>query len=53
VLLVAHAGHWLLWVLYAVPVLIVLGSIVAGLVRGRHAPDGGAPAEDSSTVGEG
>ena len=25
----AHAGHWAVYVLYAVPVLIVLGSILA------------------------
>jgi hypothetical protein len=32
----AHAGHWVLWVLYAVPVLIVLGSIVATILRDRR-----------------
>jgi cytochrome c-type biogenesis protein CcmH/NrfF len=32
----AHAGHWVLWVLYAVPVLIVLGSIVATVLRDRR-----------------
>ncbi len=34
--LVAHAGHWLLWVLYAVPVLIVVGSIVLSIIRQRR-----------------
>lgn len=38
----AHAGHWAIWLLYAVPVVIVLGSIVISLVRERR---GGA--EDS------
>jgi ABC-type multidrug transport system permease subunit len=36
----AHVGHWAIWVLYAIPVVIVLGSIVFTLVRdrrGRHA----------------
>jgi cytochrome c-type biogenesis protein CcmH/NrfF len=36
VLLIAHAGHWVLWALYAVPVLIVLGSIVVQLRRERR-----------------
>jgi hypothetical protein len=34
--LVAHAGHWLIWVLYAVPILIVLVSIAAGVIRQRR-----------------
>jgi hypothetical protein len=39
----AHAGHWALWVLYAVPVLIVLGSIVLQLIRNRDAGDAEQP----------
>jgi hypothetical protein len=35
VLPIAHAGHWALWALYAVPVFIVLGSIVVQLRRER------------------
>jgi hypothetical protein len=35
-LLVAHAGHWALYVLYALPILIVLGSIVANVLRDRR-----------------
>jgi hypothetical protein len=35
VLPLAHAGHWALWVLYAVPIVIVLGSIVVQMVRNR------------------
>ena len=35
-LVLAHAGHWLIWVLYAVPVLIVIGSIVISIVRQRR-----------------
>jgi cytochrome c-type biogenesis protein CcmH/NrfF len=41
-LLVAHAGHWLLWVLYAVPVLIVVGSIVVSIMRQRREAAEGA-----------
>jgi cytochrome c-type biogenesis protein CcmH/NrfF len=36
VLPIAHAGHWLVYVLYAVPVLIVLASIVVTVVRDRR-----------------
>ena len=36
---VAHAGHWALWVLYAVPVFIVLGSIVVQMRRDRREGD--------------
>lgn len=31
----AHAGHWAVYVLYAVPVLIVLGSIFVTAIRNR------------------
>lgn len=33
----AHAGHWALWVLYAVPVVVVVASIVFTIVRERRA----------------
>jgi len=46
----AHAGHWILWVLYAVPVIVVVASIVISVRRERSAedprgepPDGGRP----------
>ena len=32
----AHATHWLIWVLYAVPVAIVLGSIALTVLRDRR-----------------
>ncbi len=35
-LVVAHAGHWALWILYALPVLIVVGSIVVSVIRQRR-----------------
>jgi cytochrome c-type biogenesis protein CcmH/NrfF len=39
VLPVAHAGHWLVYILYAVPVLIVLASIVVTVIRDRRRGD--------------
>lgn len=35
-LVIAHVGHWAIYVLYAVPVAIVLSSIVATVVRDRR-----------------
>ena len=35
-LLIAHAGHWAIYVLYAVPVFIVLGSIARTMIRERR-----------------
>jgi hypothetical protein len=32
----AHVGHWWTYVLYAVPVVIVLGSVVMTLLKERH-----------------
>jgi chloramphenicol 3-O-phosphotransferase len=34
--LLAHAGHWLVYVLYAVPVVVVGASIVISLLRQRR-----------------
>ena len=39
-LLLAHAGHWAMLVLYAVPILVVLGSIVLSTLRNRDGKDG-------------
>jgi hypothetical protein len=33
----AHAGHYALYVLYAVPVLVVIGSILLSVIRDRRA----------------
>jgi hypothetical protein len=33
---IAHAGHWALYVLYAIPIVVVLASIVANLARDRR-----------------
>jgi hypothetical protein len=38
----AHAGHWLMWVLYAVPVLIVLAATAKAYLDGRREDTGSA-----------
>jgi hypothetical protein len=51
VLLLAHIGHQLIWLLYAVPVLVVSGAIVKSFITQRQAidapPAGGDDIEDS------
>ncbi len=32
----AHAGHWLVNILYALPVLVVAGSIIVSVIRQRR-----------------
>jgi hypothetical protein len=32
----AHAGHWAMWVLYLVPVIIVLGASVNAFLAQRR-----------------
>jgi hypothetical protein len=34
--LLAHAGHWALWLLYMVPVLIVLGALLNSFLAQRR-----------------
>lgn len=34
--LLAHAGHWALWALYLVPVVIVLGASVHAFLAQRR-----------------
>jgi cytochrome c-type biogenesis protein CcmH/NrfF len=34
-MLLAHAGHWLVWVLYTIPVFAVLIAVVVASVRAR------------------
>lgn len=36
VLPIAHPGHWAVYVLYAVPVVIVLASVVVTVLRDRR-----------------
>ncbi len=47
----AHVGHYFIWVLYAVPVLIVGAAIVRSYISQRQAidapPAGGDDREDS------
>jgi hypothetical protein len=51
VLPLAHVGHYFVWVLYAVPVLIVAIAIVKSFISQRQAidapPAGGDDREDS------
>jgi hypothetical protein len=51
-LLFAHIGHQLIWVLYAIPVLIVSAAIVKSYLSQRQAidapPAGGDDREDSA-----
>ena len=35
-LLLAHAGHWLVQLIYLVPIAVLIGVIVAGRVRDRR-----------------
>ena len=42
---IAHAGHWAIWVLYAVPLIIVVASIVNSLRRERRAAADGVASE--------
>jgi hypothetical protein len=35
-LVVAHAGHWLVQLVYLVPLAVLVGVIVAGRVRDRR-----------------
>ena len=43
VLPIAHAGHWALWVLYAIPVIVVVASIVNSTRRERGRDDAEPP----------
>jgi cytochrome c-type biogenesis protein CcmH/NrfF len=42
---IAHAGHWSLWVLYAVPVVVVLIATAQAFIRERRARRGAAARE--------
>ena len=35
-MLLAHAAHWLVWVLYTIPVLAVLIAVVVASLRARR-----------------
>jgi hypothetical protein len=34
--LLAHVGHWYMWLLYAVPVLVVIAASVQALIEQRR-----------------
>jgi hypothetical protein len=36
VLVLAHAGHWLVQLIYLVPLVVLVGVIVAGRIRDRR-----------------
>lgn len=38
----AHAGHWAMYVIYAVPVVVVLASVAKAIVSERRAAREGA-----------
>jgi len=40
VLPLAHAGHYALWVLYVLPVLVVVGAIVRSAIVTRREEEG-------------
>lgn len=42
----AHAGHWVWYVLYAVPIVVVLTSIAANVLRSRRERHTGGEQQD-------
>lgn len=42
-LLYAHVGHQLIWLIYAVPVLIVTAAIVRSTIAQRRSQEDGEP----------
>jgi cytochrome c-type biogenesis protein CcmH/NrfF len=51
-MLIAHVGHWIGYVLYAIPVVIlVVGAIRAGRIARRHAADGDSGRAAQEDVG--
>jgi hypothetical protein len=48
VLLFAHAGHWLVQLIYLVPLVVLVGVIVTGRIRDRRDARGeGGPPESA------
>jgi hypothetical protein len=33
---IAHSGHWALWILYLLPIIVVGIAIVTSVIRGRR-----------------
>jgi hypothetical protein len=54
VIFVAHAGHWLLPILYASPLVVVVGLLTFAAIRDRrrereeHRPPSGEPNADGA-----
>lgn len=46
----AHAGHWLVWILYAVPIVAVVVAIWLSSRRGKAALRGGG-GDDPTDLG--
>ena len=46
---VAHAGHWALWILYAVPLIVVVASIVTSIRRERRRAADGERTDDTAS----
>ena len=51
-MLAAHAGHWAVGILYAVPVFAVLIAIGISIARERRRGEGGEPAETAVATPE-
>jgi hypothetical protein len=52
----AHVGHYWIWILYAIPILIVSAAIVKSFISQRqamNAPPAGGDDTSPSPVGEG
>ena len=49
-MLAAHAGHWAVGILYAVPVFAVLIAIGISIARERRRGDGGEPGEAAAAT---
>ena len=46
---VAHAGHWALWILYAVPLIVVVASSVTSMRRERRQAADGERTDDTAS----
>jgi hypothetical protein len=45
-LVFAHAGHWLVQLIYLVPLAVLVGVIVAGRIRDRREARDGTPPQE-------
>jgi len=49
-LLLAHAGHWLVQLIYLVPLAVLVGVVVAGRLRDRREAREGSAAPDDEAA---